>query len=82
MSLLKKRHLPIIVFMENEKLNALTEIPTHKRFDKYLKSTAKEFQKERREIFLSLSAMGIPNVESKAENFALSAVNRYIQLTG
>ncbi|MCL1883771.1 MAG: DUF58 domain-containing protein [Defluviitaleaceae bacterium] len=81
MTLLKKRHMPIIVFMENENLNTLAENPIRKNFDKYLQSTAKEFQNERREIFLSLSAMGIPNVESSAENFALSAVNRYIKLT-
>jgi len=81
-TLLKKRHLPIVVFMENESLNALTEIPVKQPYDNYLKDTAKEFQAERRDIFRHLSAMGIPNVESKAEDFALSAVNRYLQLIG
>jgi uncharacterized protein (DUF58 family) len=81
-SLLKKRHMPIVVFMENENLNLMSEMQIRKKYDRYLRDTAREFQSERRDIFRSLSAMGIPNVESKAENFAVAAVNRYIQLTG
>ncbi|MCL1884684.1 MAG: hypothetical protein FWF81_13155 [Defluviitaleaceae bacterium] len=34
--------------MENENLNTLAETPIRKNFDKYLQSTAKEFQNERR----------------------------------
>ena len=82
MALLKKRHLPIVVFMENEKLDHLAEIPIRKKYDEYLRNTAREFQAERKDIFRHLSAMGIPNVESKAEEFAVAAVNRYLQLTG
>ncbi|MCL2223719.1 MAG: DUF58 domain-containing protein [Defluviitaleaceae bacterium] len=82
MALLKKRHMPIVVFMENEKLDALAETPIRKKYDRYLRDTAREFQAERKDIFRHLSAMGIPNVESKAEDFAVAAVNRYIQLTG
>lgn len=78
---LKKRHLPIIVFMENENLNAMADMPTRKKHDKILRDTAREFQTERRGIFRHLSAMGIPNVESKAEEFAVAAVNSYIRLT-
>jgi uncharacterized protein (DUF58 family) len=81
MAFLKKRHLPIVVFMENESLNLLTETQVRKRYDNYLRNTAREFAAERKSIFRNLSAMGIPNVESKAEDFALNAVNRYIQLT-
>ncbi|MCL1844788.1 MAG: DUF58 domain-containing protein [Defluviitaleaceae bacterium] len=79
---LKKRHLPIVIFMENEKLNAMADAPVRKKYDEILRDTAREFQAERRGIFRKLSAMGIPNVESKAEEFATAAVNRYIQLTG
>lgn len=82
MALLKRRHLPIVIFMENEKLNALAEIPVRKKFDGYLQKTAREFQAERAGIIRSLSAMGIPTVESKAEDFAVAAVNRYMRLTG
>jgi uncharacterized protein (DUF58 family) len=78
--ILKKRHLPIVVFMENENLNALTELEVRKKYDDILKKTAQEFQSERKNIFRYLSAMGIPNVESKAEEFAVAAVNNYIKL--
>jgi uncharacterized protein (DUF58 family) len=81
MAFLKRRHLPIVVFMENESLQFLTETEVKNRYDKYLKFTAQEFAAERKGIFRNLSAMGIPNVESKAEDFAVNAVNRYIQLT-
>jgi len=81
MAWLKKRHLPIVVFMANEGLNRLTAQPVHKQFDQVLKDTATEFQTERKNIFRSLNAMGIPNVESSAEDFALSAVNRYLMLS-
>ena len=80
MAMLKKRHLPIVVFMKNEALNNLAEKPATRKFDKILKETAEEFQQERKNIFRKLNAMGIPNVESTAENFALSAVNRYITI--
>ena len=79
---LKKRHLPIIVFMRNEKLDVMADAPANKKFDKILRDTAREFLAERRGIFRKLSAMGIPNVESKAEEFAAAAVNRYISLKG
>jgi len=81
MAWLKRRHLPIVVFMSNEGLNALAEQPVYKSFDRVLRDTAREFKEERRDIFRHLSAMGIPNVESTAENFAVAAVNRYMQLS-
>ncbi|MCL1862487.1 MAG: DUF58 domain-containing protein [Defluviitaleaceae bacterium] len=81
-ALLKKRHMPIVIFMENESLNSLAEKPIRKgrKFDKVVQTTAVEFRDERRDIFRSLAAMGVPTVESKAEDFALAAVNRYISL--
>jgi len=80
-ALLKRRHMPIVVFMANEGLNALAEQPIYGKKDQVLRDTAKEFLAERSHIFRSLNAMRIPNVESTAENFAVAAVNRYIQLS-
>jgi len=76
MALLKKRHFPVVVFMANEGIDALTQ-----HDDEFVSSTAQEFADERRNIFRALNAMGIPNVESTAEEFALSAVNRYLMLS-
>jgi uncharacterized protein (DUF58 family) len=79
-TILKKRHLPIVVFMANEGLNTLAEAPASNNKDKILRETALEFQAERKDIFRRLNYKRIPNVESNAENFAVSAVNRYLQI--
>ena len=81
-TILKRRHLPIVVFMANESLAAMANEPdTPTPYSKLLKETAQEFYTERRTIIRKLNAMGIPSVESTAEEFAVSAVNRYLQAT-
>ncbi|MCL2189260.1 MAG: DUF58 domain-containing protein [Defluviitaleaceae bacterium] len=79
-ALLKKKHMPIVVFMANEGLQEMAQAQTHGRKDEILRDTAQEFLAERRSIFRKLNAMRIPNVESTAESFAISAVNRYMQI--
>jgi len=79
-AILKRRHMPIVVFMANEALAALANAPDSKKpYDKMLKQTAQEFYNERRQIIRKLNVMGIPSIESAAEQFAVSAVNRYLQ---
>lgn len=79
-AILKRRHMPIVVFMENESLLAMTNAPDSRRaYDRMLKQTAIEFHEERKKILRKLNIMGIPSVESKAEHFTVSAVNRYLQ---
>jgi hypothetical protein len=78
--MLKKRHMPIVVFMANESLNSLAQMPVDSYKEEVLRDTAREFQTERKKIFRQLNAMRIPNVESNAEQFAVSAVNRYISI--
>jgi len=81
-SLLKRRHMPIVVFMKNQNLEALAEDSASVReYDKVLKQTAREFLDERDAILRKLNMMGIPSVESSAEMFTVSAVNRYLQVT-
>jgi len=78
--ILKRRHLPVVVFMQNEGLTKLAETTdTPGAYDKILRSTAQEFVMERKKILRTLNVMGIPSVESDAENFTVSAVNRYLQ---
>jgi len=78
--ILKRRHLPIVVFMENEGLTKLASAPdSTKAYDQMLKQTAQGFFSERKKIVRTLNIMGIPCVESDAENFTVSAVNRYLQ---
>ena len=83
---LKRKHLPIVVFMKNEGLRLMAEskVASSKKvtYEMVLRDTAKDFIKERKSVFISLSAMGVPNIESPAEDFALAAVNNYIRLRG
>ena len=79
-AILKRRHMPIVVFMENESLLNMANASDSKRaYDKMLKQTAIEFHDERKKILRKLNIMGIPSVESRAEHFTVSAVNRYLQ---
>jgi len=75
-SLLKKRHLPIVVFMKNEELIALAE---HNK-DAYVQEVAQSFLVERKQLFRTLGAMAIPNIETAAEQFSVAAVNQYLTL--
>jgi len=82
-SLLKRRHMPIVVFMKNESLETLAngkDSVSAREYDKVLKQTAQEFLDERRAIIRKLNMMSIPSIESSAEMFTVSAVNRYLQL--
>ena len=72
---LKRRHFPIVVFMRNDELIALSDDR-----DKYVQEVAKDFLKERALLFRRLNAMSVPNVETAAENFSVTAVNQYLNL--
>ena len=75
MTYLKRRHFPIVVFMKNEKLISLTD-----HDDEYVQEVARSFLDERDQLFRNLNAMSIPNIETEAENFSLTAVNQYLSL--
>lgn len=77
-ALLRKRHMPIVVFMKNESLLELASGPVYGRKDAVLRDTAAEFLTERRQIYRKLNAMRIPNIESAADTFAVAAVNKYL----
>ncbi|MDR1664741.1 MAG: DUF58 domain-containing protein [Clostridiales bacterium] len=80
MEMLKRRHLPVVVFMKNENLTALAEQRAYGRKNKILRETAQEFLAERKRIFQTLNALRIPNIECEAERFAAEAVNQYLAL--
>jgi len=72
---LKRRHFPIVVFMKNDKLIALSDDK-----DAFVQEVAQSFLEERKQLFRVLNAMTIPNVETAAENFSVTAVNQYLAL--
>ena len=75
MAYLKRRHFPIVVFMKNDKLIELAGSE-----DEQVKEVAELFLNERKQLFRSLNALAIPNVETAAEKFSLTAVNHYLML--
>ena len=72
---LKRRHFPIVIFMKNDELISLTSSE-----DPYIQEVATDFLNERKQLFRRLNAMSVPNVETAAETFSISAVNKYLAL--
>ena len=77
-SLLKRRHFPIVVFMKNEELERLAGPAPDS--DEYVQEVAQSFLAERKQLFSSLNGLAIPNVETAAEQFSVTAVNQYLAL--
>jgi len=61
--------------MKNEELIALTN-----NEDTYVQEVANDFLNERNQLFRRLNAMSVPNIETTAETFSVSAVNKYLSL--
>ncbi|MCL2016058.1 MAG: DUF58 domain-containing protein [Defluviitaleaceae bacterium] len=74
---LKRWHFPIVIFMKNEELLKLAENP-----DSHIKEVASNFLAERKQLFRTLNAMSVPNVETPADKFSVTAVNQYLRLRG
>jgi len=75
MAQLKRRHVPIIVFMKNDGLIALTD-----HTDRHVQEVAQSFLTERRQLFRTLNVMSVANIETAAEKFSTAAVNQYLSL--
>jgi len=74
-AMLKRRHYPIVVFMKNEGLQRLENVP-----DIHVQEVAQNFMAERKQLFRMLNAMSVPNIETEAENFSVATINRYLSL--
>jgi uncharacterized protein (DUF58 family) len=77
--LLKRRYTPIIVLMKNVSLQKLMNEPGGSLENVYQKAVAHEFLEQRRAVIRDLNAHGVYCVESDADKFALTAVNRYLE---
>ena len=75
MAALKRKHFVIVVFMKNDRLISLSE-----NEDEYIREVAESFCQERKQLFRTLNAMAIPNIETEAEKFSTAAVNQYLAL--
>jgi uncharacterized protein (DUF58 family) len=79
LSILKKRHTPIIILMESESLKNMAEGKAKTEAEVFEKAAAADFLNEREKLIRSLNMKGVACIESVADNFALEAVNRYLQ---
>ncbi|MCL1988467.1 MAG: DUF58 domain-containing protein [Firmicutes bacterium] len=76
-SQLKRWHFPIVIFMKNEELLNLAQ-----NSDRHINEVANAFLTERKQLFRTLNAMSVPNIETPAEKFSTTAVNQYLRLRG
>ncbi|MDR3239787.1 MAG: DUF58 domain-containing protein [Clostridiales bacterium] len=76
--MLKRRHTPILTLMKNESLHKILDNPRESLETVFQKAMAMNFGEERRDMIRSFNALGIACVESEAEQFTLTAVNRYL----
>lgn len=79
-SILSKRHVPVIITIENESLKAITLSDGNALKDIYNKAMAEELLLNRKNIIRSLNQNGILCIESPAEDFAINTVNQYLLL--
>ncbi len=78
--ILSKRHVPVIITIENESLKAITLSDGNALKDTYNKAMAEELLLNRKNIIRSLNQSGILCIESPAEDFAINTVNQYLLL--
>ena len=78
--ILSKRHVPVIITIENESLKTITLSDGNSLKDTYNKAMAEELLLNRKNIIRSLNQHGILCIESPAEDFAINTVNQYLLL--
>lgn len=75
-----KSHLLVVVFFMNAELKAYTELPSATAEDVYLKTIARKFAYEKRQIVKELKAYGIQSVLTTPENLTVNVINKYLEL--
>jgi uncharacterized protein (DUF58 family) len=78
--ILRKRHLPVVVLMKNDSVIKMSENTGRDSRTLYEKSVALEYLANRKQLIRALNLNGVICVESDAENFAIDAVNRYLEI--
>lgn len=78
--LINKNHLLVVVFFENEELEAYTKKEAANVLDIYQVTIARKFIMEKRQIFKELQKHGIQAIKCTPENLSVSAINKYLEL--
>ena len=83
LTLLTRRHVVVSILMKNAFAEAAAGLSPAKSPDEiYLKGAACDYLAERRRIIRILNRNGAACVESRPDEFALTAVNKYLELKG
>ncbi|MDR2649569.1 MAG: DUF58 domain-containing protein [Clostridiales bacterium] len=77
--IIKKRHTPLIILMENDSLKRMAESSDQSERAVYERAGAIKFLEKRKAAIRTINAQGIACLESPAEGFALMAVNSYLR---
>ncbi|MCL2593780.1 MAG: DUF58 domain-containing protein [Defluviitaleaceae bacterium] len=77
-SIIARRHVPVVVFMKNESLEKLAQVDGKETKDQYKQAIATDFLRARNKMIKTLNRKGIICVESEAEKFAIDSVNQYL----
>ena len=75
--IIKKRHAPFIILIENESLKRMRDEPGCAD-SLYEKAAAAEFLRSRRDLIRDMNSRGVSCVECPAENFTVTAINQYL----
>ena len=78
--ILKKRHTPVVVLMENESVKKLYAAGANDMSGAYRRGLAAEYLENRRELIKKINRAGVFCIQTDAERFATEAVNRYIAI--
>ncbi|MDR1001294.1 MAG: DUF58 domain-containing protein [Clostridiales bacterium] len=78
--IIKKRHTPFVILMENESLQRLQNQQGDDLKTLYEKAAAREFLTSRRDLIRDMNRMGCFCAECAAENFTLTAINQYLKV--
>ncbi len=77
--LISRRHLPIIIFTKTENAQKIIDSPDRTTGAAFAKAAALNYLSERAELIRRLGRSGVKCVETEAEQFAITAVNKYLQ---
>lgn len=79
-TILRKKHLPVCVTMNDPVAEAFSEVPVATSEDAYRRAAAADLLAERDQVKRHLTKAGVGLVEAPAGELAVATVNRYLEI--
>jgi uncharacterized protein (DUF58 family) len=80
MARLAKRHLPLLVVMNDPNITRLAARPPHSSEDVYQRAVAEQMLAERRVILDTLHQAGVLTLDVPADKLSIAVINKYLEL--